>query len=108
MQRGTNTWSGSGNVASDVSYGTTSAGEDACNFRLAVEQGYQQISYFRVNVYSNEASACRKKNLSKGDYVVIQGELMNRKGQEDTLTEIRCRRIVIHPTRKDVNGNSKE
>lgn len=107
MQRGTNAWHGSGNVASDVAYGETHAGDPACNFRIAVEQPHKQLSYFRVNAYGRNASDCRKKSLGKGDYVVIDGELMNRKGQDELLTEIRVTEIVIHPKgdRRSNNGN---
>ena len=105
VQRGTNSWDGSGNVASDVYYGKTSAGDLACNFRLAVEQSHKQLSYFRVNVYGRNAEICEKRRLSKGDYVVIDGELMNRPGRDDVLTEIRCKEIVIHTRRREVNGN---
>ena len=40
MQRGINSWVGAGNVASDVSYGQTHSGDDACNFRVAIEQAH--------------------------------------------------------------------
>lgn len=107
VQRGTNVWHGSGNVASDVSYGETSAKDLACNFRIAVEQPHKQVCYFRVNVYGRNAVACQKRKLRKGDYVVIVGELMNRDGQGDVLTEVRCKEIVIHSKedKGDVNGN---
>jgi len=45
--------------------------------------------------------------LSKGDFVVIDGELMNRKGQDELLTEIRCTEIVIHPKGERVSDNDK-
>lgn len=103
MQRGTNAWHGSGNVASDVAYGETRAGDTACNFRLVIEQPHKPLSYFRVNAYGRNASDCQNKKLAKGDYVVIDGELMNRQGKEELLTEIRCTEIVIHP-RGDKRG----
>ena len=95
MQRGINSWVGAGNVASDVSYGQTHSGDDACNFRVAIEQAHKNILYIRVNVYSKNTSVCRMKNLKKGDYVVVEGELMNRMGKDDVLIEIRCKEIVI-------------
>jgi len=108
VQKGTNSWDGSGNVASDVAYGKTGRGDEACNFRLAVEQSHKPLLYIRVNVYGHNARVCRKRELAKGDFVVIDGELMNRQGHEDVLTEIRCREIVIHSksrARRDENGN---
>ena len=40
------------------------------------------------------------------DLVIIEGELMNRRGQDDTLTEIRCKEIVIFKQgeRRQSNG----
>lgn len=106
MQRGTNVWVGSGNIASDVSYGVTGNGDEACNFRLAIEQAYKNVLYLRVNVYSKNASICRRKELRRGDHVVVEGELMNRRGNEDVLLEIRCKEIVItdNHDRRDFNG----
>ena len=98
-QRGTNSWDGSGNVASDVAFGETSNMELACNFRLAVERANRQVAYFRVNVYGRSAEVCRSRDLRKGDYVIISGELMNRTGRDEILTEIRCKEIVIQNRR---------
>lgn len=106
MHRGLNVWIGSGNIASDLSYGKTHGGDDACNFRLAVEQAYKQVLYVRVNIYGRNVFACERNKLMKGDYVSIEGELMNRKGQEDTLTEVRCKDIVFHSrNRRESYGN---
>ena len=101
--RGTNAWHGSGNVASDVSYGHTGKGEPACNFRIAVEQAHKQLTFLRVNVYGGNVEVCRLRGLQKGDYVLVQGELMNRSGHgqsNDTLTEVRCQEIVIFGARQ--------
>ena len=93
--KGTNVWHGSGNIASDVHFGRTGKGDEACNFRLVVEQAHKPLLYIRINVYGGNVDVCRMRNLGRGDYVVIDGELMNRKGQDEYLTEIRCREIVI-------------
>lgn len=96
--KGTNVWHGSGNIASDVSYGRTGKGEAAANFKLVVEQSHKQLTFVRVNVYGGNVEVCRMRDLRKGDYVIVHGELMNRSGHQsygDTLTEIRCLEIVI-------------
>jgi len=95
VSKGTNVWHGSGNVASDVFYGKTKSGDDACNFKVAIEQAHKPLLYVRINVYAGHVEVCRKRQLTKGDYVVIDGELMNRRGQNDTLIEVRCKEIII-------------
>jgi single-stranded DNA-binding protein len=111
MSRGTNAWHGSGNVASDVSYGKTHGSDDACNFRIAIEQAHKQLLYIRINVYGGNVEVCRLRNLSKGDYVVIDGELMSRQGKETTVIEVRCKEIVIRSKRwnpQERNGNNEQ
>jgi single-stranded DNA-binding protein len=102
--KGTNTWTGSGNVASDVLYGETKTGDKACNFKLAIEQSHKSLVFVRINAYAGNVEVCQARRLKKGDYVVVEGELMNRRGQDDTVTEIRCKTIVI-PPRSDRREN---
>jgi single-stranded DNA-binding protein len=98
--KGTNVWCGSGNVASDVHYGETGRGDSACNFRICVEEAHKPLVYVRVNVYGGNVDVCKMRSLGRGDYVIVEGELMNRKGQDDFLTEIRCKKIVITDGRR--------
>lgn len=95
VQRGTNSWGGSGVLVTDVVYDTTGNDSDACSFRMAINHQHKQPVYVRVNIYGGNVSVCRMKGLKNGDYVVIEGALMNREGRGDTLTEIRCKDIVI-------------
>lgn len=99
--RGTNAWHGSGNVCSDVVYNKTGSGEDACGFRVAVNEPHKPTLYLRVNLYGSNVGACRKLSLGKGDFVVINGELMTRMGREEELLEVRGHKISIIKDRKE-------
>jgi hypothetical protein len=95
--KGTNSWSGSGNVAGDVFYGRTGSGDPACNFKIVIEEAHKPLVYVRINVYGGFVDICQHRELKKGNYVVVGGELMNRKGREGTLVEVRCAKLVIEP-----------
>jgi len=106
--RGINSWDGSGVVAGDVSFGSTKSDDLACNFRIVIEGAHNHVSYFRVNAYGQNAKFCQMRGLQKGDYVVICGELMNRAGREEILTEIRCKSIVIISMERKNDGSQEE
>jgi single-stranded DNA-binding protein len=101
--KGLNNWHGSGNVSTDVSYGETKSGDKACNFKIAIERSHVPVVFIRINVYAGYVDVCEARNLKKGDYVVIQGELMNRQriigDDKITLVEVRCTGLVIEPGR---------
>ena len=95
MARGMNVWHGCGTVCSDVVYNDTRNGDKACGFRIAIHNPHKASLYIRVNSYGSHAEVCRKCELEKGDFVVIDGELMTRQGRDELLTEVRCRDLVI-------------
>lgn len=101
MERGTNSWNGSGIVCSDVVFNETTKGDQACGFRIAINKLYRPTFYIRVNAYGSNAEGCRKMDLSRGDCVIVDGELMSRMGREEQLTEVRCREIVIRKMAKN-------
>jgi single-stranded DNA-binding protein len=113
LNRGTNAWNGSGNLSSSVSYGNTRGGDDACNFKLSIDHLYKPTLNVRVNVYGGNVDVCRRLGLKKGDFVVVDGELMNRSGHDEVLTEVRCREIIVRPCenensrRRERNGNRR-
>ena len=111
LNRGTNSWNGSGSLVSNVSYGNTRVGGPACNFKMAIDHPYKQKLFVRINVYGGNVNVCKKLNLRKGDFVVVDGELMNRNGHDEILTEVRCREIIIcannQEDRREVNGNQR-
>lgn len=96
MSRGTNSWNGSGNVAGELLFSqTTGKGEKAASFKIACEQAHKTTVFVRINVYGGNVDVLRERGVKKGDFVIITGELMNRRGQSDMLTEVRCSQIVI-------------
>lgn len=88
----------SGNVGS-VNIGKTGVGVAAFSMLLAVDQRNDETLWVRINVYGNLAKKCEDK-INKGDYVVVTGELMDRKKSQDetTFLEIRARGVIFGGT----------
>lgn len=109
---GINDYACSGNIASDILFSETKSGDAACSFKLAVEQIYKPTVFIRINVYGVNVGVVKGRNARRGDYIVVSGELMCRKGQsENTLIEVRCKDIVIlskDQRKGEKNGNAKE
>jgi len=95
--RGINVCGISGHVASDILFSATRSGDSACSFRFAIDQGHKSTVFIRVNAYGGNVDVIRDRQMQKGDYAVIDGELMNRQGHNDVITEMRCGSIVIIP-----------
>lgn len=108
MSRGTNTWHGSGDVATDVLFSATGKGEKAAAFKVAIEQAHKATVFVRINVYGGNVEVLRERGVKKGDFVVVDGELMNRRGQADTLTEVRCLNIVIPRIAGESHGDKEK
>ena len=49
----------------------------------------------KVNVYVENLIRICKSKLTKGRYVIVEGELMNREGQYGELTEVRAREVLF-------------
>jgi hypothetical protein len=91
MARGTNAWSGSGNVGGDIEYGKTRDDVDICSFELIIEDKGQRTTCVRVNVFGpGLVGICRNK-LDTGRYCVVTGELMNKGDQ----MEVRAKQVII-------------
>lgn len=95
MRRGTDSWSGSGTVVGEVKFGKTSSDNEACSFKLCIDKKNKSRVVVRVNAYAGNAKVAKKRGLKRGDYCVVSGELMNRRGANEELTEVRCEEIVI-------------
>jgi len=93
--KGINVCSVAGHVASDVLMATTKGGDAACSFRFAIDQGHKSTVFIRINAYGGNVEVIKRRQMRKGDYAVIEGELMNRQGHNDVITEVRCENIVI-------------
>lgn len=94
----------SGNVGGPIVAGQTRDNNPACSFSLAAEELGRGTTWVRINVYGALAQKCQQ-NVSKGLYVSIIGELMNRQGKHGELTEVRARDILFFPT---LSSDSKE
>jgi single-stranded DNA-binding protein len=96
--RGVNKVVISGNVTSDISFGQTRGGSEVCTFEMVSERpsanGGHRV-YAKINVYMEALVAVCKDRLEKSRYVIVEGELMNRDGRSEELTEVRARDIIF-------------
>jgi single-stranded DNA-binding protein len=86
----------SGNVSSRIEFASTGGGTPVCTFQMASDRHTRDTvitAWVKVNAYGRGlVEACRQK-LTKGIYVVVEGELMNRDGRMGELLEVRARRV---------------
>lgn len=99
----------SGNVGGKVSNGFTKDNKPACSFSLASEDLGRGVTWIRVNAYGPLAVRCQG-SLSKGRYLSIVGELMNRRGRHGELMEVRAREVVFFAETevRDLGENDNE
>jgi len=86
----------SGNVHGDGNFATLRDGSRA--FTIASDRhtcGDVITAHVRINCYIDGLIDMIEQKLRKGDYVIVEGELMNRPGVNEELTEIRAREIVF-------------
>lgn len=100
--KATNRWIGSGNVAS-IDRGVTGSGEEARSLKVVVERRHACL-YLRANAFDSVARSVDDAGIGVGDYVLIEGEVMNRKVQDRWLSEIRCQDITL--VRRSLNGQA--
>jgi len=100
--KATNRWIGSGNVAS-IDRGVTGSGEEARSLKVLVERRHACL-YLRANAFDSVARSVDDAGIGVGDYVLIEGEIMNRKVQDRWLSEIRCQDITL--VRRSLNGQA--
>lgn len=98
----------SGNVGNSIKYDETrTMGVSACTFQLASERHYSSgravTVWVKINVYVSELVELCQKNLHRGIYVLVEGELMNRDGPElKELVEVRARDLIF-PQKRETN-----
>jgi len=85
----------SGRVVSTL-FGETSSEIPACSFVVKVNSSSGQSVFVRVNVYNKFAERC-VTNVKKGLYVIVAGELMQRKinDKDIVVIEIRAKNIIF-------------
>lgn len=89
----------SGNVTGRIDFSTTESGNtEVCTFTLASDRhstGKVVTAFVKVNVYIDGlVKLCRNK-LTKGAYLLVEGELMNRTTPVGKLTEVRAWELVF-------------
>jgi single-stranded DNA-binding protein len=90
----------SGNI-SDVIYSRTATkGDDVCSFTIFIDKDREHTTLVRVNIFGPLTLACKDREMQKGDFVIVEGELMNRvlKTTQERALEVRCRDIKIFKT----------
>jgi single stranded DNA-binding protein len=96
----------SGNVGHNIARSTTRNGTAACSFFIASERemmeapagsGETVTTWIRVNAYGPRLANICANLLRKGSYAIVEGELMNRRGDrgDDQLLEVRAHDIVV-------------
>lgn len=73
-------------------------GQLRCSFQVASDRhshGDVITAVIRVNVFIDALARMCERKLTKDLYVIVEGELMNRGGQHEKLTEVRARQIIF-------------
>lgn len=94
-----------GNVGK-LLFGHTNSGSASCSFELFSERrdGTTTITTrSKINVYGPLVQIC-KDRVSQGSLVLVEGELMNRRGQMGDLTEVRARKVFVLKDGRDRDG----
>lgn len=97
-QRGINVVAVSGNVTESITFSQTNSGHGVCSFALVTEQKEEKTTFVRVNVFQEGLIKLCRDRLRKGLYVVVTGELMNRKSSSQT--EVRAHDVVFERERQ--------
>ena len=86
-----------GNVTGPGQYDDNSKGLRG-SFQIACDRhshGDVVTAFVRVNVFIDSLARICQRKLDKGAYVIVEGELMNRPGGRETLTEVRARQLIF-------------
>ena len=92
-----------GNVTGKIDFAATDAGKQVCTFILASDRhgagGVVTTAYVKVNVYLDGLVAACQSKLTKGCYLLVEGELMNRTTPSGKTLEVRAWEIIFYPER---------
>jgi single-stranded DNA-binding protein len=95
-----------GNVTNKIDYARTENGKDACTFVIACDRhgvgGSITTAFVKVNVYLEGLVAACQSKLTKGCYLILEGELMNRSTPSGKQLEVRAWDIVFLPERSEI------
>jgi len=96
--RGINKVFVTGNASGKISFHETGNGIPACSFCIASDRRSPDgpvTAWVKVNAYGAGLVGICRSRFSKGVYVVIEGELMNRDGKYGSVTEVRAKEVVF-------------
>lgn len=96
--RGINKTIISGNVSREIVYDRMPDGSPVLSFTMASDRhtsGKIVTAWVKVNVYLETLVEVCRRHLTRGSYVIVDGELMNREGRHGKLTEVRAKEIVF-------------
>lgn len=90
----------SGNVSDSARYHETGGGSKCATFKLASDRrgmkpGEVITAWVKINIYSEALIDICRTRLTKGAYVLVEGELMNREGAQGEVTEVRAKEIIF-------------
>lgn len=105
--RGVNRVVISGNVTGRYRFHDTHSGTAACTFTIASDRHSSDgvvTCYAKINVYAPGLVELCRGRLKKGDYLIVEGELMNRRDRGTELTEVRAREVVFMAFREVYHG----
>lgn len=98
MNRGINRVAISGEVVGRFSFSETTNSSAAASFYVLCERHtHDSVVRVRVkiNAYGGGLVTVLRVKLVLGAYVLVDGELMNRKGQQEELIEVRATQIIF-------------
>ena len=88
----------SGEVQDRIRFGQTPKGIECLSFWLTCDRSHvvhNTVLNVKVNAYGEEfVDVCRDK-LEEGIYVLVEGELMERRFRGTLLTEVRANEIIF-------------
>ncbi len=88
----------SGNVSGDIRFGRLPDESPVMSFSMASDRKTESgviTAWIKVNVYIGPLVDICQQRLTRGSYVLVDGELMNREGQHGKLTEVRAQEIIF-------------
>lgn len=88
----------SGDVTGRTQFGKTRDGVPACSFWIQSDrQDLGPNAFVKVNAYGDSLVTLCREELKKGLHVIVDGELMNRRLQnQDPLVEVRALTLAFY------------
>lgn len=90
----------SGAVIDGARFHETSGGTKCATFKLSSDRrgaipGEVVTAWVKVNIYSEPLVAICRTRVTRGAYVIVEGELMNRGSAQGEVTEVRAKELIF-------------